>query len=474
MGAALVAWLLVGTLGLIAGPPLGHDEAAYAVAARGDAPTWHYRSSGMAVIARIGLALGGREAALRGVILLLSTGLMLGAFALGRVAFVEPAQPGGADGTGRQRTGARTGAWAALVLVGAHPMASRSAELIGDLAAAGFLLGGLAVLLAELERVEDPGTDPDARPDRRRWRVVLAAPLFACAFYVRYGSAPVFAMIAVLAGLLYPRKLASAQMVATVGLAALLFVPHVLHSLAATGSPLGILEVSAHMPRRDYVGEGLVTYVTSNPFRFYGALVTPVMLAGLVSLAKPPPRWRPQLVIILLALAQFISLGIQSHGQPRYVFFATALLVIAGTDAIRRYVAAHPIRHGSTLALALVAIAWVVLAIAIVPFHRHVAELRAPLYAAAATVREDARGRSCAIAANVVPQLIWATHCQTIVARTATKLVQPWPAAELHYIVSVPHAQLVPRVVREVAATVPGTPHAIAVPDPAAQVWRVE
>ncbi len=445
VGAALVAWLLVGTLALISGPPLGHDEAAYAVAARGDAPTWHYRSSGMVVIARLGLALGGSEAALRGVMLIVATGLILGAFALGRAAF-EP----------------RTGAWAALVLVGAHPMAARSAELIGDLAASGFLLGGVAVLIGELERATS------------RWWLLLAAPLFAAAFYVRYGSAPVIAMIAVLSILLYAKKLASRQMLATVVLSAVLLVPHVVHSIEATGSALGILNVSAHMPRREYVGEGLVTYLTSNPFRFYGALVTPVMLAGVASLVRRAPRWRPQIFIVLLALAQIISLGIQSHGQPRYVFFATALLVIAGVDAIRRGFAVRPVAHAPQVALGLVASAWLILAILIVPLHREVAARRAPLYAAAATVRDDAKGRPCAIAANVVPQLIWATRCVTIVARIAPKLSHPWPPAELHYIVSVPHALLGPQAVSDVAATVPGIARELSVGNPSSQVWRVE
>jgi hypothetical protein len=443
--AALAAWLLVGTLALIAGPPLGHDEAAYAVAARGDAPVWNYRSTGMIAIARVGLALGGSEAALRAVILIVATSLILGAFALGRAAF-----------------DARTGAWAALVLAGAHPMASRSAELIGDLAATGLMLGGLAVLIGELER---------AQP---RWSLLLVAPLFTGAFYLRYGSAPVIAMVAVLAVILYAKQVASLPMLATVVLSALLVVPYVQHSIDATGSALGILKVSAHMPRRAYIGEGLVTYLTSNPFRFYGALVAPVILAGLASLVRRAPRWRPQVFIILLALAQLVSLGLQSHGQPRYVFLATALLVIAGVDAIRRYFAARPIARIDEVALVLVGTAWLVLAALIVPFHHDVARRRAPLYAAAATVRDDAKGRPCAIAANVVPQLIWATHCMTIVASVAPQLPHPWPPTELHYIVSVPHAQLGPHVVSDVAATVPGTPRELSVAHPEARVWRVD
>ena len=437
-GAALGAWLIVGTLALLGGPPLGHDEAAYAVAARGDAPAWNYRSSGMITIARIGLALGGSNAALRIVALLAGAGVIVAAYALGRAAF-----------------DARTGAWAAAVLATAHPMASRSAELIGDLPATACLLGGVAVLLGELER------------DRPRWRLVLAAPLFAAAFYVRYGSAPVIVMIAVLTVLLYARKLFCLPVLATVLALGAFLVPHVMHSIATTGSPLGILTASASMPRRAYVGEGLVTYVTSNPFVFYGVVVAPVMIASLVGLALLRIR-RAQLFVIGLALGQLVSLGIQSHAQPRYVFFATALLVIAGVDAIRTH-ATH-----ERAAAGIVGLAWLGLAIGIVPFQHYVARLRAPLYAAGAAVRADAHGRSCAIAANVVPQLMWATGCDVIVAHAAPSLAAPWPAVEVKYVVSAPHAVVGKALLDDVAATARAMPHEIEVANPDAHAWRLD
>jgi dolichyl-phosphate-mannose-protein mannosyltransferase len=439
VAAALVAWFAVGMLALASGPPLGHDEAAYAVAARGDAPAWAYRSTGMIAIARVGLALGGSELALRAVALVLGAGVLVGAFALGTAAFDR-----------------RTGAWAAAVLATAHPMAIRSAELIGDLPATACLLGGVALLIGELER------------ERARWRLVWAAPLFAAAFYIRYGSAPVIAMIAVLAIVFYARRLACLPVLATAVVAALLVVPHVAHSIETTGSPLGILTASASMPRRAYVGEGLVTYVTSNPFRFYGALVAPVMIAGLVALRT---RRRAPWFVVLLALGQFVSLGIESHAQPRYVFFATALLVVAGVDVIRRL-------DRPRLAVAACALAWLGLAIAIVPFQHYLAELRRPLYATATAVRDDAAGRPCAIAANVAPQLIWATHCDVIIAKTAPSLREPWPPdARVKYVVSAPHAVVSAIQLQAVAATAHAVPHELAVASPGspeARAWRLD
>ncbi|MEP6861617.1 MAG: glycosyltransferase family 39 protein [Deltaproteobacteria bacterium] len=445
LAAALVAWFAVGVLALASGPPLGHDEAAYAVAARGDAPAWNYRSTGMVAIARVGVALGGSELALRAVALVLGAGVLVGGFALGKAAF-DP----------------RTGAWAALVLATAHPMATRSAELIGDLPATACLLGGVAVLIGELEL------------SRPRWRLVGAAPLFAAAFYIRYGSAPVIGMIAVLAVVFYARKLACLPVLATVVLAALLVVPHVVHSVETTGSPLGILTASASMPRRAYVGEGLVTYVTSNPVRFYGALVAPVMIAGLVTLARS--RRRAPWFVVLLALGQVVSLGIESHAQPRYVFFATALLVVAGVDVLRRL--DRPKLAGARIAAVACGLAWLGLAIGIVPFQRYLTDLRRPLYTMAAAVRDDAKGRPCAIAANVAPQLIWATHCAVIIAKTAAKLPAPWPpAARVKYVVSAPHAVVSPSQLQAVAATAQAVPHELAVASPGspeARAWRLD
>ncbi|MEO8550939.1 MAG: hypothetical protein ABI678_13230 [Kofleriaceae bacterium] len=369
------------------------------------------------------------------IALILGASVIVGGFALGRAAF-----------------DAKTGAWAAAVLAGAHPLAIRSAELIGDLPATGCLLGAVAILIGELER------------ERVRWRVVAAAPLFAAAFYLRYGSAPVIAMIGVLAVILYARRLACVPIAVMALVAALLVVPHVVHSIHATGSPLGILSVSAHMPRRAYVGEGLVTYVTSNPFRFYGALVAPVMIAGGLSLVRV--RRRAAWFVVLLALGQFVSLGIQSHAQPRYVFFATALLVIAGVAMLRPYL-------GRVAAL-VCALAWLGVAIAIVPYQHWLADQRAPLYAAAEAIRSDARERPCAIAANVAPQLIWITRCEVVIAKTAPKLEAPWPAGNMLYVASVPHAQVPPALLGELARIAGAMPMALIVASPDARAWRLD
>ena len=124
------------------------------------------------------------------------------------------------------------------------------------------------------------------------------------------------------------------------------------------------------------------------------------------------------------------------------------------------------------------ALAWLGLAIAIVPFQHFLAELRRPLYATATTVRDDAAGRPCAIAANVAPQLIWATHCEVIIAKTAPSLREPWPAiARVKYVVSVPHAVVSAIQLQAVAATAHAAPHELAVASPGspeARAWRLD
>src|SRR6185436_8247952 len=169
--AAICVWATAALIGLVFGPSLGHDEAAFALTARGQAPAgaWLYRSDGTVAIARIGIALGGAEWQLRLASTVLNALALVGVYAVGRVSFAP-----------------RTGAWAAAVLAGAHPMALRAAELLSDLPAMAGILGGIALLASELESGER-----DAGP---RWRIVLAAPIFAAAFYVRYGSAPVIAL----------------------------------------------------------------------------------------------------------------------------------------------------------------------------------------------------------------------------------------------------------------------------------------
>ncbi len=467
--AALVVWAAVAAIGVAFSPPLGHDEAAFAIAARGDVPAggWLYRSEGTVVLAGLGVALGAADWQLRIASAALSIALVIAAFAVGRAAFT-----------------ARAGAWAAALVAGAHPMALRSAQLLSDLPAAACLLGGIAVLVGELDRptrlaaprgARDAGAEagseighgagPDAgrgvgRDAGPRWRLVAAAPLLAAAFYLRYGSAPVIALALGAAGLIWWRAVAARPLraLATVAALAALLVPHLAHAHAVTGSALGILEVSAAMPRRAYVGEGLVTYVASNPFAFYGVLIAPVIVAGLVGLVRA--RRRAPWYLAIVALGQLVALGLQSHGQPRYVFVATILLAVLGVDAIAPL--ARP-----RLAAAIIAASWLHVVIGQVVVSREAAHSRAPIVEAARAIRGDAGGRPCAAVALLAPQLAWYSGCEVYVFRLQAVM----PADRVRYIASFTRRPIDPAPLLA-AQHLRATP--IATGDPDARVWRLE
>lgn len=404
LGAALVGWAAVAAMNLFAGPPLGHDEAAFAVLGRGGAVSWLYRSRGVTYLADLGVALGGADWQLRLASAIVGLGVVLAVYAVGRAVF-----------------SARTGGWAALVVAGAHPMVIRNAELLSDLPATACMLAGVAVIAAEL-----------GRPDGPRWRLGLAAPAFAAALYMRYGSAPVIAIAALAALALWWRAIAArpGPAIATAAGFLVLLVPHAMYSLRETGDVLGVLRVSSGVPYRPYWGAGLVTYLTSNPFAYYGALVAPVMIAGIIGLARTV-RGRGPWFLGILAFGQLLAIGLQSHAQPRYVFIAVALLIVLGVEAMRPL--ARP-----QLALAAVGSAWLGVAIATIPLNRAIAHSRGAILSAAAAIRADHGTAPCVVIAPKVPQLMWYARCDgALVALARPADLAP---GRVRYLVSTPYA----------------------------------
>ena len=380
LAASVVAWVVTAIVNLVTDPSLGYDESAFATVARGDdTPNWLYRSRGVTTLAQLGIALGGGEWALRLPFVVIGLGLPLAVYALGRAAF-----------------DARTGAWAAAVIATGHQMLGRNAHVLGDVPSALGVVAGLAIVVGELSREEGP-----------RRRLLLAAPAFAFAFYMRYGSAPVIAIAAVLGPLVWFRtaRRSPGIVFATGALLALLLVPHVVHSLAQTDSVLGVLRFSAGVPRREYVGEGLVTYVTSNPFRYYGLLVAPCLVAGLAGIVL---RRRAPAYLVAVAVAQIVIIGLQSHAQPRYVFVAVAILVVVGVGAIS---AVMP-RASPRITLVVLAATWLWSTRWIVRTNTKLTETRESIVAAADAIRRDANG-PCIVLATSLPQVLWYSGCRT-------------------------------------------------------------
>jgi 4-amino-4-deoxy-L-arabinose transferase-like glycosyltransferase len=384
--AAFAAWTICVALGLACRAPLTSDEAAYALIARGDGESWLYRSRGVVAMARAGLLLGDDEIALRLVPTLASLSFVLAVFAVGRRAFSP-----------------RVGAASAAVLAGAHPFVLRGFELLGDVPAAACLLGAIAIVAGELAGESPPS-----------YRLVGAAPLLAAAFYLRYGSAPVIALIgaAALACWWQPIRARPGPAIATAVVLAAMLAPFAIASTCATGSPIGILQLAGGVSGRTWLARGLYVYVLGDPVRQYGALPPLALVAALWSFWRPSPRRRVAVFLAIVALGQIVVLGIVSHPSPRFVIVGIALLVVVGVDALDRALdRAVTSARWRRVALGAVIASWVGCAIAIVPYERHVARDLGELTAAAAAIRDDDAGRPCTVVARALPQLMWYARC---------------------------------------------------------------
>ena len=410
--AGLAAWLVNAAILWATGSMLGHDEAQYAVAAQdlldGAPVRWNYLSVGMSLVAAPGVLAGGGELALRLVPALLGVGFLLVAAGLARAAF-----------------GGAAAAWTTAVLAASMCFARRAAELLSDLPAAALLLAGAALLVTELTRGEPSRSGEAAGEDRAklvreappRPRLLLAAPCFAAAFYLRYGSVlPIGAIGAVALVVGWRAVLRRPWLaLATIALFAALLVPFVWMSIAATGSPLGIFRESSGVLGDAYVGQSLVTYATANPFAYYGIATTPALLAGLASIYRG--RDRRVLMLWLMAVASIVAVGLTPVAQSRYIFFGLALLVILGVDTIDRWVRARRPAARRVLggfAAAALAASWLAVEIGAVRLSGARTERMTATVAAVAAIRDDARGAPCEVIGRHTTQLQWYTGCVAV------------------------------------------------------------
>lgn len=413
--AGLLVWIANAALYWLASPPLGHDEAQYVLAAQdlvaGEEPRWFYVSSGMSVLAAVGRAVGDGEVALRGPMFVLGIGFVLAAGGLAWRVY-----------------GAATAAWVVAVLAGMKSIMRLSADLLSDLPATALLLAGTAVIVAEV------GREGDEEPIR--WRVVLAAPLFAAALYVRYASCVPIAIVGAALLVVYGRRIVRrpAPIVVTAALFLVLLVPHAMTAMEETGSPLGILLASKDVPGQTWMGQGLATYVTSNPVQYYGLLAPVVLLGGLIAIGYV--RERRTVLLWLVAVGDIVAIGLISHAQARYVCFGVTLLVVLGVEVLRTWIAARPSRvRRVAVAAAAVAIvaAWVVVAIAQVRYAARRRVTTEVTRAAAAAMRRDAGGARCHVMADEFTIIEWYSGCRS----------SSWPWEDLErgdvvYVVRIP------------------------------------
>jgi hypothetical protein len=325
--------------------------------------------------------------------------------------------------------GAATAAWVVAVLAGMTSIVRLSADLLSDLPATTLLLAGTAVIVAEVERRGEAGEDAPIR-----WRVVLAAPLLAAALYVRYASCVPIAILGAALLVVYGRRIwrRPAPIVVTAVLFLVLLVPHAMTAMDETGSPLGILLASKDVPGQTWLGQGLATYVTSNPIRYYGLLAPVVLLAGIGAIG----RERRTVLLWLVAVADIVVIGLISHAQARYIFFGVTLLVVLGVEVLRKVIAARPLgvrRMMAAAAVIAIVASWVLVAIAQVRYAARRRVTTEPPRAAAAAIRRDAGGARCHVMADEFTIIEWYSGCRSS--------SWPWEAmerGELVYVVRIP------------------------------------
>jgi 4-amino-4-deoxy-L-arabinose transferase-like glycosyltransferase len=391
LAAGSLAWLAIGLMQWFAAAPLGHDEAQYAIAAKdvlsGQPQRWFYLSTGMNALAVPGVLIGDSEHALRIVPLLAGLGFLTLTWLVARRVVGELAA-----------------AWAIAVLAGSRTLIQRSTDLLSDLPAAGLLIGGTWILVSELSRDGGP-----------RWRITFAAPFLAAALYVRYGSAVPIAIICAAALLIWWRPILRRPLpvIAAAAAFAVLLLPHMIVATRTMGSPLGILLASKSVPGNDL---GLVTYVTSNPFRYYGLLAPFPLLAGMLSIAAA--RDRRRIYLWLVAVSSIVAMGIITHAQPRYIFFGTTLLVILGADAIVRTVSHLAPRARQVIAggaLVAIALTWLSCGRRAFRYPHGVRHRQAGAFLASAAIRADAAGAPCMVLGRHLTQMEWYSGCRGVV-----------------------------------------------------------
>ena len=389
--------------------PFEYDESVYAVQARAWAAPGEpvtgvklHRAPLLPALGSLIYRAGGRsEAPYR------ATGL---AFGVASVVLVWA--------LGRAVAGPAAGLIGAAAFASAPPVVQRSAQFMTDVPATAFLLGLVLVLWRNRER---------AGPS-----LLLAAPLAAGAFYLRYASVLPIALLAAAVlvvgrrGLLRDRRLA----IATALLFAGLLVPHVVRAVDATGRPWGLLTFTAEFPGRRSFGAGWWDYLRWFPFVLAGPVAGVVMIAGIAGAARR--RFAATSLLAGVAVLDVVLIGLTEHAEPRFVFFPVALLCVAGGAAVGRLQRERWVSRGlaraGTAALGLALIAGGVVAAA-----RPVRDARLRAALAGRAVAARAGGRACSVRSIEVPVVTWYSGCATLAFGER-------PGATTNFVVLFPHA----------------------------------
>lgn len=384
---------------ILDGGGLGHDESAYALKARhwaeGTPETgWSlHRGVAMSGYGYLMLVAGGEEAALRLLGLVALLGLAAAAWWLG-------AQIGGPV----------VGPLSAVAVASSPALVSRSTEYLSDIPSSALLVACMVVVWREFGQRERPTL-----------RLLWVLPLAWAAFYLRYQSVLSFALIAVTIAVLFRDELRAGWRVvagtAALGVAGL--IPHFVYAIAETGSPLGILLVTADVAGREYYGEGLVDYTLLMGWRlaaFLGPLAVVFFVWWAVTAWRQGEERTRSLFLMIPAAGQVLALGILSHGEARFVFFPLTLTLIGGiTGAI--YVAGRW-RSATSRALYFGLVVLLVGSLGLAAaYARRAVDNRTlstePIELAGEQIRQFSGDVSCGVMTSYLPQITYYSECYT-------------------------------------------------------------
>lgn len=402
----VVAVLTVTYLMILSNGPLGHDEAVYAVKARswleGTPATGFglYRPVGMPAIGWVVLHVSDSEVAFRLV---------------GVVAAV--ATLGGMWGVGRRLFSPGAALLAIAVLGSASSWLRRVPEFLNDIITSGLLLWIMYVIWRHFEDPEQP-----------RWRIVMAAPLAAGAFYLRYGIVSSLLVVAVVAGILWRKQLVASwrYLAATAAMLVALVLPHVAHAVVETGSALGILSSASDAAGREYIGEGLVEYLRWFRTDLAGPIAGVMMIAACIAVGVVIVRpvigstlARADRAVVYFGasgLTMMVVTGMVVHAEHRYVFSTVMLLLLVGG-----HLAAGVVTHlAGRIRSVLVGVAMIACVMVLVPnasrMDDHLDRLatsREVLVDASASIDPGPFGE-CVAVSTYVPHITWYAQCATV------------------------------------------------------------
>lgn len=416
LAAAVVVWFVASTANLY----IGHDESVYANKSRSwitDLPDVGFMETRPLVLPALGtVALAIHESlfSFRVVGLLLTLGTLLALYLVGaKLASKSQA------------------ALTVLVVLSMATFVVRMSESLTDIPSSGLLLVVAYLVI---------------RTQERPYLLFVAAGVALLTFYLRYGAISGIGAI-VLAGLLaYGWRFWWQRRWHVLGAGVIFLggmVPHFLHAQREFGSPLGIMTTAGTGAGRQYIGQGLVDYIRWLPDRLGGDLGGVLILSGLLlggllvwrlmrGRVGQHERW---IVVLTLASSfQFLLLGVSSHGEQRFVFFAIMALTLVGIHLLAKLAG----KHSGVLLVAVAAIAAIQVVGTTITLDRtlEITEARrGPLVEAS---KELGLQHPCTIVGpsytfNIPPEVGWYAKCSVLGFSQLDLLDRANPMVIFHY-----------------------------------------